>query len=106
VVEEQGQDIDRDPRIGVALGEGVAVSVEEDLRLVEGRPVVQLDLRHRVDPDPVVDAERVGVDGLATVRVAHGRGQELELCGGSARVTGPDTGLLAADQVGGGLVER
>jgi hypothetical protein len=44
VVEEHCQDVDRDSRVGVALGVGVAVGVEEDLRLVEVCPVVQLDL--------------------------------------------------------------
>jgi hypothetical protein len=91
VVEEHGQDIDRDPRIGVALGLGMAVGVEEDLRLVESRPVVQPDLGHGVDPDPVGVAERHGADGLAPVRVADNRGQELEFCDGSAWVAGPDT---------------
>jgi predicted amidohydrolase len=78
----------------------------EDLRLVEVCPVVQLDLGHGVDPDPVILAERVGADRLAPARVADDRGQELELRDRGVRVAGPDAGLLGADQVRGGLVER
>ena len=79
VVHQLAQHVDADPGVGVALGVGVPVGVENDLGLVELGAVRGGQHRHACDPGAVREREAERGDGLGPVRVAPVGGQQLQL---------------------------
>ena len=83
VVEQLGEDVDGDARIGVPLGVGVPVGVGDDLGLVEFSAAVQQQRAERGEPVAVRRPDSAEtVSGRRPSRLAQRGGQQLQLAGG------------------------
>ena len=102
MVEQLGEHVDRDARVGVPLGVGVPVGVRDSAVLVEFTAAVQQQRRERGEPVAVRGGQRRDGQRAAAVPVGPAGGQQLQLAGRGAGELVADTLLLGADQLSGG----
>jgi hypothetical protein len=98
MVEQLGEDVDRDARIGVPLGVGVPVGVRDGAALAEFTAAVQQQRPERGEPVAVRGRQCRDGQRAAAVPVGPAGGQQLQLAGRGAGELVADTLLLGADQ--------
>ncbi len=111
MVHQDLEDIDRGSGIGMPLGIGVPVGVENNFRLVERqhlRHPLAVDLDHGGDedlgkgshPGSVLVPDRVVRHRFGAMRIGHHGRQQPEVFAGSMRESSPGSLLLRHDEGG------